>query len=73
MENILEKIAESTRRRVEAAKKSVSAEEMKEAALGSPKLGYTFEKALKSRISRLYASARKRRRRKASLPQISRT
>ena len=47
MENILEKIAESTRRRVEAAKKSVSAEEMKEAALGSPKLGYTFEKALK--------------------------
>lgn len=47
MENILEKIAESTRRRVELAKQSVSAEDMKKAALALPKLGFSFENALK--------------------------
>ena len=34
MENILEKIAESSRRRVETAKQNVSAEEMKKAGFG---------------------------------------
>ena len=47
MENILEKIAESTRKRVEAAKLTVSAEEMKKAALSMPKRGFEFEAALK--------------------------
>ena len=47
MENILEIIAESTRIRVENAKKSVCAEEMKEKALAMPKRGFEFEKALK--------------------------
>lgn len=47
MENILERIAESTRARVENAKKTVSAEEMKEKALAMPKRGFEFEKALK--------------------------
>ncbi|MCR4780559.1 MAG: indole-3-glycerol phosphate synthase TrpC [Ruminiclostridium sp.] len=47
MENILEKIAESTARRVEKAKLSVSAEEMKARALALPKRGFEFEKALK--------------------------
>ncbi len=48
MENILEKIAESTLRRVEKAKQSVSAEEMKERALALPKRSFEFEKALKT-------------------------
>ncbi len=47
MEDILEKIAASTKKRVEAAKKKVSAEDVKQAALGMPKLTFTFEKALK--------------------------
>ncbi len=47
MENILEKIAESTARRVEKAKLSVSAEEIKARALALPKRGFEFEKALK--------------------------
>lgn len=47
MENILEIIAESTRIRVENAKKAVCAEEMKEKALAMPKRGFEFEKALK--------------------------
>lgn len=47
MENILEKIAESSRRRVETAKQNVSAEEMKKAALKMPKLTFSFENALK--------------------------
>lgn len=47
MEDILERIASSTRKRVEAAKKNVSAEEMKQAALSMPKLNFSFEKALK--------------------------
>ncbi len=47
MANILETIAESTRKRVEQAKNTVSAEQMKAAALALPKLGFTFEKALK--------------------------
>ena len=47
MEDILEKIAASTRKRVENAKESVSAEDMKEAALKLPKGGFGFEKALK--------------------------
>lgn len=47
MENILEKIAESTRKRVAAAKERVPADRMKEEALAMPKLGFEFEKALK--------------------------
>ena len=47
MENILEKIAESTRKRVAEAKKTVSAAEMKERALAMPKKDFAFEKALK--------------------------
>lgn len=47
MENILEKIAASTRKRVAAAKEITPAEEMKKAALGMPKLEFSFEKALK--------------------------
>ena len=47
MENILEKIAESTRKRVEAAKERVPADKMKAEALAMPKLGFEFEKALK--------------------------
>ena len=47
MENILEKIAESTRKRVEDAKKRIPADEMKEKALSLPKLTFAFEKALK--------------------------
>ena len=45
--NILDKIAESTRKRVEAAKQRVPAEEMKQAALAMPARGFEFEKALK--------------------------
>ena len=47
MENILERIAESTRARVARAKEEVSAEEMKEKALAMPKRGFEFERALK--------------------------
>lgn len=47
MENILEKIAASTKERVAAAKAVVSAEEMKARALAMPKLGFAFEKALR--------------------------
>ncbi len=47
MEDILEKIAASTVNRVEVAKKKVSAEDMKRAALSMPKLTFTFEKALR--------------------------
>ena len=47
MENILERIAESARARVENAKKTVSPHKMKEAALAMPKRGFEFEKALK--------------------------
>ncbi len=45
--NILDKIAESTLKRVASAKEIISADEMKETALAMPKLGFTFEKALK--------------------------
>lgn len=48
MENILEKIAESSRKRVAAAKERISAEDMKKAALAMPKLEFTFENALKT-------------------------
>ncbi len=47
MENILEKIAESTRKRIENAKKLIPAEEMRKTALEMPKLSFSFEKALK--------------------------
>ena len=47
MANILDTIAESTRKRVADAKEHISAEEMKHRALEMPKGGFTFEKALK--------------------------
>jgi indole-3-glycerol phosphate synthase len=47
MENILEKIAASTRVRVEKAKEQVSAEEIKKLALAMPKREFEFEKALR--------------------------
>ncbi|MBP5606366.1 MAG: indole-3-glycerol phosphate synthase TrpC [Ruminiclostridium sp.] len=47
MPDILQTIAESTRKRVEAAKNVISADKMKAAALELPKSGFTFEKALK--------------------------
>ncbi len=47
MENILEKIAESTRKRIENAKKLIPAEKMRKTALEMPKLSFSFEKALK--------------------------
>lgn len=47
MENILEKIAASTRTRVAKAKEQIPAEEMKRAALAMPKRDFAFEKALK--------------------------
>lgn len=45
---ILDKIADYARERVEAAKKSVSAEEIKEQALKLPKGNFEFENALKN-------------------------
>ena len=47
MANILDTIAESTRKRVADAKEHISAEEMKHRALEMPKGGFSFEKALK--------------------------
>ena len=47
MKNILDTIAESTRKRVAAAKERVPADEMREKALAMPKLTFSFEKALK--------------------------
>ena len=47
MKNILDKIADSTRKRVAEAKKTIPAEKMKADALAMPKLGFEFEKALK--------------------------
>ncbi|MDO4864663.1 MAG: indole-3-glycerol phosphate synthase TrpC [Ruminococcus sp.] len=43
---ILDKLAEHAKERVEAAKKAVSADEMKACALALPKGGFEFEKAL---------------------------
>ena len=48
MANILDTIAESTRKRVASAKEHISAEEMKQKALAMPKLAFSFEKALKT-------------------------
>ena len=45
--NILDKIAESTRKRVAAAKMTVSADEMRDRALAMRKKDFGFEKALK--------------------------
>ena len=59
MENILEKIAESTRRRVDAAKKCISAEDMKKAALDLPALAFSFEKALKKHDIALICECKK--------------
>jgi len=47
MENILERIAASTRIRVARSKELISAEEMKEKALAMPKRDFGFEKALR--------------------------
>lgn len=47
MANILDTIAESTRKRVAAAAADISGEKMKARALSMPKLGFSFEKALK--------------------------
>ena len=47
MEDILEKIAASTKKRVETAKQRVSADGIKRAALALPKREFAFEKALK--------------------------
>ena len=47
MKNILDKIADSTRKRVAEAKKKIPAEKIKAEALAMPKLGFEFENALK--------------------------
>ena len=47
MKNILETIAEETAKRVEASKKVISSEKMRDMAYALPKGDFSFEKALK--------------------------
>ncbi len=56
---ILDKLAESSRRRVENEKKIISAERMKELALSMPKKDFEFEKALRGDDIRFICEVKK--------------